>query len=166
MSSAHGITQGGKETGFAFRPSAPAVPAEHALEQVGVLDEVVFVNDSKSTDIKKTCAAISAISADIVLITGGRDNGTDYSFLLDTDVSRVKAIIYLGENSERLFHHFTRLDMLLVKADGMDEAVRIARSCAHAGQVVLFSPACPSHDVFDNYKNRGNRFRNLIQSLA
>ncbi len=139
---------------------------EHSLEQVGVINDVVYVNDSKSITIKQTCASINQISADIILITGGRDSTTDYSFLLDTDITRIKAIVYLGDDAERVFHHFTKYNMLLVNATNLKEAIDITRSFAKKDQVALFSPACPSYDIFDNYKNRGIKFRKIIQELA
>lgn len=158
------VTSGNTE--FIAARSTAARSSEHSLEQVAVINEVVYINDSRSTDIKLTCSSINSVNADIVLITGGRDRNTDYSFLLDTDVSKLKAIIYLGEEMDRMLHLFSKLNMLLARAESMEEGLKIARKFASKNQVVLFSPSCPSHDIFDNYKNRGNKFRNLILEMT
>jgi UDP-N-acetylmuramoylalanine--D-glutamate ligase len=153
-----------KKENFSFLRNTVA-STEHTLEQVGVIKDVVYVSDSKSITVKQTCASINMINAEIVLITGGCDSKTDYSFLLDTDVSKIKAIIYTGEDCRRLFLHFAKHYMLLVNAANMKEAVRCAKAYAKKEQVVLFSPACPNFDAQNNYYNRGNEFRKIIQEL-
>ncbi len=144
----------------------PATRGEHAMEFVAELMEVSYVNDSKSVNIKSTCESIAVIDAPLVLIIGGVDKDTDFSYLLNADMNKVKMFIYLGKDQERMMRFFGRYNLLFAPAASLEEAVNMAHKGARPGQVVLFSPACPSFEIFDNYKNRGNRFRELVKNLS
>lgn len=138
---------------------------EHRMEFVREFNGVTYVNDSKSTDIKQTVESIDGLDADIVLIIGGKDEKTDYSWFLNVSLRKIKSVIYLGEDTSRLFRIFGKQDVMFVKAETLIEAVFISQTLAKENQVVLFSPACPSYDTFDNYKNRGNQFKQLVSEL-
>ena len=145
--------------------SRPSTLGEHSMEFVAEINGVSYVNDSKSVSIKSTYESINTIDAHLVLIIGGMDKDTDYSYLLNVDMNKIKTFIYLGENEERMLRYFGRNNMLFMKADGIEEALTLAKASALANQVVLFSPACPSFEIFDNYKNRGNRFKEQVKLM-
>lgn len=137
----------------------------HHMEFVREFNGATYVNDSKSTDIKKTVESIDSLDADMVLIIGGKDEKTDYTWFLNISLNKVKSVVYLGKDTSRLFRIFGKQDVMFVKAETLKEAVFISHSMAKENQVVLFSPACPSYDAFDNYKNRGDQFKQLVSEL-
>jgi UDP-N-acetylmuramoylalanine--D-glutamate ligase len=138
---------------------------EHSLEFVAEKKGVTFINDSRSTSIKASVSAINALQANLVLLIGGEDRQVDYGFLLNAELAKVKAVIYLGREKERLFNVMQHQNCLITNAHSLQEAVELSTMIATANDVVLFSPACPSFEAFDNYKNRGNRFKAFIHQL-
>ena len=149
----------------AARLIRPATIGEHAMEFVAEINGVSYMNDSKSVTIKSTCESINTIDADLTLIIGGADKDTDYSYLLNVDMGKVKTFIYLGKDQERMLRFFGRHNLIFAPAEGIEEAVKLAQAGSVANQVVLFSPACSSFEIFDNYKNRGNRFKEQVKLL-
>ncbi|MBS1634792.1 MAG: hypothetical protein JST26_02645 [Bacteroidetes bacterium] len=139
---------------------------EHHMEFVAEKNGVTYVNDSASIDIKRTVKSIDEIDAELVLIIGGQDEKTDYTMFLNISLDKIKSLIYTGRTPERIFRLFGKQDCFFVTALSLQEAVQIATTLGQPGQVVLFSPACPSYDAFDNYKNRGNLFKQLIAGLS
>jgi UDP-N-acetylmuramoylalanine--D-glutamate ligase len=136
---------------------------EHQMELVAECNGVQYINDSKSINIKSAVQSINSIQAEILLIIGGEDRMTNYEFLLHAELKKVRAVIYLGKDKERILSLLMKYDDLFAPANSIEEAIQIAKLYAKEKQVVLFSPACPSYDAFDNYKNRGNLFRETVK---
>jgi UDP-N-acetylmuramoylalanine--D-glutamate ligase len=137
---------------------------EHRLEFVRERDGVVYINDSKATNVDSVWYALQSFSSPIVLLLGGRDKGNDYSRLTDLVRQHVKQIIAIGESAEKVVGAFTGI-VPTTTVKGMDEAVGQAAARAAAGDVVLLSPACASFDWFDNYEHRGRVFKKLVMDL-
>lgn len=138
---------------------------DHHMEFVDEISGIAFINDSRSIRLTATRNSLEAIETSVVLITGGDDRDNDYSVLTQQIKQKVVAVIYLGENSDKILKHFSAHSMLFAKAGNIKEAVQIANTYSRSGDVVLFSPACPSYHAFDNYKNRGNEFKAVIKEL-
>lgn len=138
---------------------------EHQVEFVAEHDGIAYINDSKSTDIRQTVQSIDSLDADMLLIIGGKDEKTDYTWFLNISLKKVKAVIYLGRFPEKVLRVFGKENCLFVTAGSVEEALNISKQIAVEQQVVLFSPACPSYEAFDNYKNRGNTFRQLVLNM-
>lgn len=137
---------------------------EHRLENVRTLNGVRYVNDSKATNINAAWYALSSYDRPIVWIAGGRGDNNDYTQLDDLVLTNVKAIICIGEEADPIFNHWCT-EKRCIKALTMDEAVRDAASLAEQGDVVLFSPACKSFDMFANFEERGAVFKTSVASL-
>jgi UDP-N-acetylmuramoylalanine--D-glutamate ligase len=140
---------------------------EHRLEKVGEFNYVEYINDSKSTDLDSTWFALEKMQKPIIWIVGGVDKGNDYGVLSDIMRNKVKAIICLGKDNSTLFKIFQYQDIvpLIVDAKEMKEAVEYSHHWAKKGDVVLFSPACPSYDLYENYEVRGNSFKNAVREF-
>lgn len=138
---------------------------EHQVEFVAEHKGIAYINDSRSIDIRQTVQSIDSLDADMVLIIGGNDEKTDYTWFLNISLKKVKAVIYLGRFPEKVFRVFGKENCLFVTADSVSEALAISKQVTVEQQVVLFSPACPSYEAFDNYKNRGNMFRQLVLDM-
>ena len=139
--------------------------SEHSLEFVAKVNQVSYVNDSRATSVNDTWNSLQAMDKDVVLIIGGNDRRSDYSVLRGLVVEKVKAIICLGSDRDRIFSALIRCG-IIVHAIDLKEAVQIAGILSKPGNTVLFSPGCPSFDAFDNYKNRGNKFKELVCSIS
>jgi len=137
---------------------------EHRLEYVTQLNNIEFINDSKSTNVDSTIWALKNISRPIVLIAGGRDKGSDYNVILDLMRKKVKEIILLGEAKEKIKNTF-RGSLAIAEASTLGEAVNIAFAKADAGDCVLLSPMCSSFDMFSNYEERGRVFKKAVYDL-
>jgi len=125
---------------------------------------VAYYNDSKGTNVGSVVKSLESFSGNITLIAGGRDKGGEYAPLAELVRRRVRRLILLGEAKERIkdaLGHLT--DTILVES--LEEAVREAHRLARPGEIVLFSPACSSFDMFRNYEERGERFASLARSL-
>lgn len=141
--------------------NAVKVDKEHSMENVASINGVTFINDSKSINAKQTAENINSLEADIVLILGGDDSKTDYSWFSAINNHHIHTIIYFGRRVAEIKHIFNKHTMILL-VDNMESAINLSKTKTVNGQVVLFSPACPSYDPFDNYKNRGNKFKELV----
>jgi len=139
-------------------------PMAHRLAAIAEIGGVLFVDDSKATNPAAAIAALRSFDRPIVLIAGGRSKNTDFVELGRVLDERVKLLIALGESAEELAAQVSRTRV--ERAASMEEAVRIARANARAGDVVLLSPACASFDMFDSAEHRGDRFANEVQALA
>lgn len=137
---------------------------EHRQEPVRTLHGVEYINDSKATNTDATFYALSSYSKPIVWIAGGRGDGNDYAPLDDLVRRHVKHIICIGEEAEALRLHFSGIQTCSA-ADGLDHAVHLARTLAQPGDVVLFSPACKSFDMFSGYEHRGKVFKDIVGAL-
>ncbi len=138
---------------------------EHRLEPVLQVYGIQFINDSKATNVNSTWYALESMQTPTIWIVGGVDKGNDYSELFQLVDEKVKAIICLGVDNEKLHREFTnRVDMIIDAAD-MDEAVRMAYKMGERGDSVLLSPACASFDLFENYEDRGRQFKAAVRRL-
>lgn len=138
---------------------------EHRLEQVLTIRGVCYVNDSKATNVNSTWYALESMDTPVVWIVGGIDKGNDYSELMDLVKTKVKAIICLGVDNAKLHNVFGDLIVPMVDAHSADEAVQQAYKLASSGDTVLLSPACASFDLFENYEDRGRKFKAAVREL-
>ena len=139
--------------------------APHRLEKVLKINHVEYINDSKATNVNATFYALDGIKKPIVWIVGGVDKGNDYSELMPLVREKVKAIVCLGMDNSKLLDAFGNVIDLMVETYSMEEAVKVAYKIAERGDAVLLSPACASFDLFENYEDRGNQFKNAIKNL-
>ena len=137
---------------------------EHALEIVRERRGVRFVNDSKGTNVDATLKALESIDQPIWLIAGGRDKGGDFSRLAQTVSRRVTRVILIGEAAPLLRRAWESV-VTMTEAATLREAVNFAAQGASPGDVVLFSPACASFDMFADYQDRGRQFKALVHAL-
>ena len=138
---------------------------EHRLENVLKINGVQYINDSKATNINATYYALESMKKPTVWIVGGVDKGNDYEELLPYVNEKVKAIICLGEDNEKIKEAFSNVIDLIVETKGAEEAVKVAYKIAKKGDTVLLSPACASFDLFENYEDRGRQFKNAVRQL-
>ena len=138
---------------------------EHRLEHVLTVHGIDFINDSKATNINACWFALESMQKDVIWIAGGVDKGNDYANLDNLVVEKVKAIVCLGKNSEKIIKHFKGKVDVIVQALSMKEAVNQSYSLANKGDIVLLSPACASFDLFSNYEDRGLQFKNSVRTL-
>jgi UDP-N-acetylmuramoylalanine--D-glutamate ligase len=138
---------------------------EHRLEWVRDIDGVSFFNDSKGTNVGAVVKSLMSFQRPILLIAGGKDKGGDYSPLQKLIAGGVKGMALIGEAKERIWGALGGLTET-VKLSTLEEAVHWAFSKARSGDVVLLSPACSSFDMFENYQERGKRFKAIVHSLA
>ena len=139
--------------------------APHRMEKVLTIQHVEYINDSKATNINATFFAIDSIKGPLVWIVGGVDKGNDYNELLSMVRKKAKAIICLGEDNEKLRNTFESVSEIFIETQSMSEAVKIAYKVSEAKDTVLLSPACASFDLFKNYEDRGNQFKNAVRNL-
>lgn len=139
--------------------------APHRLENVGSINSVDFYNDSKATNVDAVWYALESFDVPIILIMGGTDKGNDYSQLDELVRKKVKAIVALGLDNKKIETHFKAYMDDVTSTDSVFKAVEIAYSKATPKDVVLLSPACASFDLFKNYEDRGERFRQAVYSL-
>jgi UDP-N-acetylmuramoylalanine--D-glutamate ligase len=137
----------------------------HRLEFVRQLDGVIYINDSKATNVNSVWYALESFEQPIVLIMGGRDKGNDYSKIKPLVARKVRVLITIGESARKIEEELGGLVEVTVPARSMEDAVRAARALARPGEVVLLSPACASFDMFENYEHRGETFKRLVLAL-
>jgi UDP-N-acetylmuramoylalanine--D-glutamate ligase len=138
---------------------------EHRLEPVASVRGVRFINDSKATNVNSSWYALEEQTSNVVWIVGGVDKGNDYTILKDLAREKVKAIICLGLDNDKLHKAFSEEVGYIVDANSMQAAVQMAFNISEPGDVVLLSPACASFDLFDNYEDRGNQFKRYVRNL-
>ena len=144
---------------------------EHRLEYVRTIDDVKWYNDSVSSSPTRTIAGLKSFDEDIVLIAGGYDKNLDYTPIAKPILKKVKTLILLGQTSGKIFDAVKEeeekenknIDIFMVNT--LEEAVNLARKQAKVGEIVLFSPASASFDMFKNFADRGNKFKGLVNKL-
>lgn len=141
------------------------VNAPHRLESVGVINGVEFVNDSKATNVDSVVYALGSYDKPLIWIAGGIDKGNDYNLIKDEVRKKVRALICLGKDNDKLKKAFGDVVPVIRETQSVEELVRIALGLAKEGDVVLLSPACASFDLFRNYEDRGNQFREAVKNL-
>lgn len=138
---------------------------EHRLEYVAKINDIEFINDSKSTNVNSAWYALESFDKPIVWIAGGVDKGNDYSMLKDLVKAKVKAIVCMGKDNKKLMKAFKGVVPVIEETSSADEAVAVAYRIGKKGDVVLLSPACASFDLFENYEDRGNKFKAAVKAL-
>jgi UDP-N-acetylmuramoylalanine--D-glutamate ligase len=139
--------------------------AEHRLEKVLTINGVNYINDSKATNVNATFYALDSMQSPTLWIVGGVDKGNDYLDLMPLVREKVKAIICLGVDNRKIVETFYNVVDLIVETAGAEEAVKVAYKIAEKGDNVLLSPACASFDLFENYEDRGNKFKQAVREL-
>jgi len=138
---------------------------EHRLEHVLKINKVQYINDSKATNVNATYYALESMEAPTVWIVGGQDKGNNYEELFPFINEKVKAIICIGIDNEKLMQNFSSMVDIIIETQFMSEAVKIAYKVADAGENVLLSPACASFDLYENYEDRGRQFKQAVRNL-
>lgn len=135
---------------------------EHRLEFVSEIDGVKFINDSKATNVNATYYALESMKAPTVWIVGGQDKGNDYSEIEDLVKRKVKAIVCLGLDNQKIIDFFKEKKEFIYDTSSMAEAIEISKSLAKKGDTVLLSPCCASFDLFKSYEDRGRQFKEQV----
>lgn len=138
---------------------------EHRLEPVIKVHGIEFINDSKATNVNSAWYALECVNAPVVWIVGGVDKGNDYSMLLELVKQKVKAIVCLGIDNANIHKAFDGVVDNIVDTKSMAEAVKTAYYLGDKNDTVLLSPACASFDLFENYEDRGNQFKQEVRNL-
>ena len=138
-------------------------PVEHRLEPVGEKDGVKWINDSKATNVDSVWYALESMTRPTVWIAGGTDKGNDYEPLKEFARRKVKCLVCMGLDNEKLVREFSDVVPQVVSCSSLDEAMQAARDVATEGDVVLLSPACASFDLFKNYEQRGELFKQWVK---
>ncbi len=138
---------------------------EHRLENVLKINNVKYINDSKGTNVNATFYALDSMEAPTVWIVGGVDKGNDYSELFPLVNEKVKAIICLGVDNDKIIRAFGNVVDIMVETHSMVDAVKVAYRLSKRGDAVLLSPACASFDLFEDYEDRGRQFKNAVRNL-
>lgn len=138
---------------------------EHRLEFVAKVHGIEFINDSKATNVNSTWYALESMSNPVVWIVGGVDKGNDYGMLEELVRSRVKAIVCMGKDNEKIHSAFGNIVEQIVDTTSAKDAVKAAYLLGKKGDTVLLSPACASFDLFENYEDRGRQFKSAVREL-
>jgi UDP-N-acetylmuramoylalanine--D-glutamate ligase len=138
---------------------------EHRMEKVLTVKGIEFINDSKATNVNSTWYALESMNKPVILILGGVDKGNDYTLLSELVKEKVKVIICLGTDNQPILDAFADLVPLILETKSAKEAVETAYQIANKGEAVLLSPACASFDLFENYEDRGNQFKQAVRNL-
>lgn len=137
----------------------------HRLERVASVKGVQFINDSKATNVNSCWYALQSMRTKTVLILGGTDKGNDYSEIEELVLQKVKALVFLGLDNNKLHAFFDNKVPIISDASSMEEAVSKAYELAEKGETVLLSPCCASFDLFKNYEDRGDQFKESVRKL-
>ena len=137
----------------------------HRLEHVLTIQKVKYINDSKATNVNAVFYALDSMKSSTVWIAGGVDKGNNYEELLPLVREKVKAIICLGLENSKLLETFSSVTEIIIETTSMVEAVKLAYKIANPSDSVLLSPACSSFDLFKNYEDRGNQFKEAVRKL-
>ena len=140
-------------------------PVEHRLEKVLSIGDVLYINDSKATNVDAAWYALECQTRPVVWIVGGTDKGNDYSVLLGLAKEKVKAMICMGLDNRKFHESFGGIVPEIHDVKTADEAVKLASTIAKAGDVGLLSPCCASFDLFRNYEDRGRKFKEAVRNL-
>ena len=138
-------------------------PVEHRLEPAGEKDGVLWINDSKATNVDSVWYALESMTRPVVWIAGGTDKGNDYEPLKGFAREKVKALICMGVDNEKLVREFEGVVPRVISTSTLEDAMRAAKAEATQGDVVLLSPACASFDLFKNYEQRGELFKQWVK---
>ena len=140
--------------------------APHRLEPCGLSNGIRFVNDSKATNVDAVYYALNSFAQPIILIMGGVDKGNEYEVLDQLVKDKVKGLICLGKDNEKLKNHFNGKCKVIFSTDNLQIAVQKSLEWGDDGDIVLLSPACASFDLFKNYEDRGDQFKQTVKQLT
>ena len=138
---------------------------EHRLEKVCKVNNVLYINDSKATNVDACWYALESMTTPTILILGGRDKGNDYKPLLPLVKERCVGLVYLGANNQKLHDNFDHLGLPVRDTHSMSDCVKACFEMAKPGETVLLSPCCASFDLFKNMEDRGEQFKTLVRNL-
>ena len=165
MAAALAAKAAGIENDVIRKSLASFEPIEHRLEPVLSIKDVLYINDSKATNVDSAWYALECQTKPVVWIVGGTDKGNDYSILDDLVREKVKAIVCLGVDNAKIHAAFGSMGKPMADALSAEEAVRKSAEFAAPGDVVLLSPCCASFDLFKNYEDRGQQFKEAVRKL-
>lgn len=138
---------------------------EHRLEKVATVRGVLYVNDSKATNVDACWYALESMKTKVVLILGGKDKGNDYNAIRDLVAEKCSALVYLGADNAKLHAFFDPLGLPVRDTHSMRECVDACYELAQPGETVLLSPCCASFDLFKNMEDRGEQFKDMVRKL-
>lgn len=138
---------------------------EHRLEKVSTVNGVLYINDSKATNVDACYYALESMTTPTVLILGGKDKGNDYSEIKELVGKRCRALVYLGADNAKLHNFFDSLGLPVEDTNNMQDCVKACARLAQKGDTVLLSPCCASFDLFHNMEERGEMFKNFVRNL-
>jgi UDP-N-acetylmuramoylalanine--D-glutamate ligase len=138
---------------------------EHRMESVAKVRNIEFINDSKATNVNSSWYALESMTKPVIWIAGGIDKGNDYTIMEQLVKKKVKGMICLGVDNTKLHSAFGKVVDIMVNVTNMNDAVRMAYQLGSPGDCVLLSPACASFDLFENYEDRGKKFREAVVQL-
>lgn len=138
---------------------------EHRMEHVATVRGVEFINDSKATNVNSTWFALESLQKKAILILGGVDKGNDYTLIEDLVKEKVRAIVCMGVDNKKIREAFKETVKTIIDTHSAHDAVKTAFSLAAKGDAVLLSPACSSFDLFNNYEERGKKFKEAVKEL-
>ncbi len=144
---------------------ADFINAAHRMEVVAEINGIKFINDSKATNVDSAFYALDAIKAPVVWIAGGVDKGNDYSLLNEVVKGKVKTLVCLGKENEKLVKAFKNIVPEIIETQDIEACVKLCLEKAQQGDVVLLSPCCASFDLFKNYEDRGDKFKEAVRGL-
>lgn len=138
---------------------------EHRLEYVATVKSIIFINDSKATNVNSCWYALQSMKTPVVLILGGTDKGNDYTEIEELVKEKVSGLVFLGVDNSKLHDFFDGKVKNIVDVQSMEEAVKESYKMAKSGETVLLSPCCASFDLFKNYEDRGTQFKTCVRNL-
>jgi UDP-N-acetylmuramoylalanine--D-glutamate ligase len=137
-------------------------PVANRLEPAGEIGGVLYINDSKATNVDSVWYALESMTRPVVWIAGGTDKGNDYGPLKEFAKAKVHTLVCMGLDNTKLQSSFEGIVPTIISTSSLDEAMRAASTAARKGDVVLLSPACASFDLFRNYEHRGEEFKRWV----
>ena len=137
----------------------------HKMELVANIHGIEFINDSRACTINATWYALESTNNPVIWITGGGDKSIDYSMIKKLIISKVKAIVCLGKNNQKILKTFNKIDIPIIQVKDMKEAVDVGYYSGKKGDTVLLSPGCASFDMFENFEQRGEAFREAVKNI-
>ncbi len=138
---------------------------EHRLEKVASVGGVLYINDSKATNVDACWYALESMTTPTILIIGGKDKGNDYTAIKDLVKEKCAGLVYLGADNQKLHDFFDKLGIPVADTHSMKDCVEACQKMAKPGYTVLLSPCCASFDLFQNMEDRGEQFKNLVRAL-
>ena len=138
---------------------------EHRQEKVCTVRGVLYVNDSKATNVDACWYALESMKTPVVLILGGKDKGNDYNEIKDLVKKKCRALVYLGADNKKLHDFFDGMGIPVRDTHSMKDCVKACYELAQPGDTVLLSPCCASFDLFHNMEDRGEQFKECVRNL-